>query len=374
MKPAFLRRLGFGWTHLALAPVRRRRSQSGLALASLALAAGLITALLTLQRGTENHLSSGFRRYGANLVVTPGAGRGRIPLAAAAPVLAAFPESVGLLYLVGQANGQPLVVAGADPVRLRAMNTEWTLSPPGAAAPPQPGETWIGVEAARLLHVHPGDTVEVAFGKQRGRWRIVGTVASGGSEDNQLLAPYAAVASLTGLDGYTTLQLRIKAAAISAAQTRLRALLPGAVPQPVRAIAAGEATVLRRTRVLLLACSALILITVGLCVGAALSTLALERRRDFALMKALGGTEAEITLGFVGEAAMVGAMAAGPGAAVGTGVAGLIGETLFRLWLWPDPVVLAAAGLGTVALAMLAALLPWPIVHSAEPAVLLRGD
>ncbi|HUX67681.1 MAG TPA: ABC transporter permease [Terriglobales bacterium] len=363
----------FGSLRLMLAPLVRRKSRALLSLAALALGACLVTALFTLYRGVQRNLGHQFRRYGANLVVTPAPGVLLLPRSQVQPVLAQFPASVGVLYDVGQSAGQSVVIAGADLARLRQLNSEWQIQ--GSGALPQAGQAWLGVNAARLLHRRIGDQIELSIEGRPASWRVVGTIQAGTSEDNQVLAPYPQVAALARRSGYTTLQLRVPAgAAMPAAIARLLQLLPGAQPQPVRQIAAGEGAILLSTRSMLLATTALILFTVGLCVAAALTTLALERRRDFALMKALGGSDLSVMAAFVGEAALLALLASVVGILLGALLAGLMGRALFGLWLLPS---LAAAALGlvlTLALATLAALLPWPIVRAAAPAAILRGE
>lgn len=366
-------RTRFGPVRLMLAPLRRRKSRALLSLSALALGACLVTALLTLYRGVQQNLSHQFRRYGANLVVTPAPGELQLPLAQAQPALALFPASVGVLYDVGQSGGQSLVIAGADLARLRQLNSEWQIQ--GSGALPRPGEAWLGVNAARLLHRRIGDALDLSINGRQARWRVVGTILAGTSEDNQLLAPYDQVAALARRSGFTTLQLRVPAgAAMPAALARLRQLLPGAQPQPIRQIAAGEGAILLSTRSMLLATSTLILFTVGLCVAAALTTLALERRRDFALMKALGGSDRAVMAAFVGEAALLGLLAALAGILLGAVLAGGMGRALFGLWLLPSLSEVALCLALTLGLASLAALLPWPIVRAASPAAILRGE
>lgn len=358
-----------------VAPLVRRQSRALLSLLALALGASLVTTLVTLYQGVENNLNRQFRRYGANLVVTLGPGASAISPQAAEPVLALFPAGAGVRYDVGESQGRQVVVAGADLARLRQLNPEWQVQGPV----PQAGEAWLGANAARLLHRGTGSSIDLTLNGHSARWQVVGTVESGGSEDNQIFAPYAAVAALAADPanaGYTTLQLRVAgdASAMSAAVTRVQQLLPAAQARPVRQIAQSQGEVLLSTRSLLLATTILILLTVGLCVAAALTTLALERRRDFGLMKALGGSESRVMAAFVGEAAILGAAAAVVGMAVGSVVAGTMGRALFGLWLAPSALALGAALVLTLGVAAAAALIPWPIVHAATPAAILRGE
>lgn len=357
---------------VALAPLRRRKSRALVSLTALALGATLVTALATLYAGVSSNLSQQFRSYGANLIATPPPASSTIGEAEAARALAAVPSGVGVFYDVAQAAGQNVVLAGADLPRLRALNPTWRWRPAQAA----PAGVFLGVHAARALGLAPGQTLDIAIAGASAHWRIAGTVESGGPEDDQVFASYAPVAALAAASGFTTLQFHISggAAALAAGQSRIAALLPGARLQPVRAIAAGEGAILLSTRRMLLLTSLLILLTVGLCVAAALTTIALQRRPHFGLMKALGGREPGIMGLFVAEAAFLGLAAAAVGMLAGSVLAAAMGRALFGLWLRPDLPALAAALALTVLLAVAAALLPWPVIRAAAPAAMLRGE
>ena len=61
--------------------------------------------------------------------------------------------------------------------------------------------------------------------------------------------------------------------------------------QPVRQLVEGESKIVDRTHALMYGAVLLIALTVAVSVLATLSASVLERRRDFALMKALGGSQ-----------------------------------------------------------------------------------
>ena len=68
----------------------------------------------------------------------------------------------------------------------------------------------------------------------------------------------------------------------------------------------GEARVLGKTRATLLAAAALIILTAALCVLSTLMGWVFDRRRDFAIMKALGASDRLLNGFFAAEAAGVG--------------------------------------------------------------------
>jgi len=111
---------------------------------------------------------------------------------------------------------------------------------------------------------------------------------------------------------------------------QLAGAMPTADVRPVRQIVEGEARVLGKTRATLYAAAVLIILTAALCVLATLTGWVFDRRRDFAIMKALGASERLVSAFFAAEAAALGAVGALLGFVVGIGIAAWIGRVNFN--------------------------------------------
>ena len=122
---------------------------------------------------------------------------------------------------------------------------------------------------------------------------------------------------------------------MSAVVERLRQVLPAADVHPVRQIMEGEANVLGKTRATLLVASILIILTAALCVLSTLMGWVFDRRRDFAIMKALGASGRLLQGFFAAEAAALGAVGAMLGFAIGVGAAIWIGHVNFHAPVLP---------------------------------------
>ena len=141
---------------------------------------------------------------------------------------------------------------------------------------------------------------------------VAGVVTSGGSEDSQLFvsAPVAQdLAGLGGRIGLAQLSVRGTPPEIEDVMRRLAAALPELEVRPVRQLAAAEGRLLERIHGLLFVTIALILVLSALGVLAAMAGLAMERRRDVGLMKALGGSVRRVMRFFLAEATAIGAVA-----------------------------------------------------------------
>src|SRR5258705_4679506 len=97
----------------------------------------------------------------------------------------------------------------------------------------------------------------------------------------------------------------------------------------LHALTETESGLLERMRRLMALVTAAALIAAGLCAFGTLTDLALERRRDIALMKALGATRRHIARLMVAEAAAIGLLGGVLGWLLGAGFAQVIGRRVF---------------------------------------------
>jgi putative ABC transport system permease protein len=161
---------------------------------------------------------------------------------------------------------------------------------------------------------------------------------------------------------------------VEATIQRLAQTLPTADVRPIRQIVEAEGRVLGKTRAALLASASLIILTAALCVLATLMGWVFDRRRDFAIMKALGASERLLNGFFAAEAATLGVVGALLGFLVGIGIAAWIGRVNFHAAVVPRFSVLPVVLAGSVVVALLSAALPIGLLRRVQPAMILRGE
>jgi putative ABC transport system permease protein len=154
----------------------------------------------------------------------------------------------------------------------------------------------------------------------------------------------------------------------------LQTELPGTDVRAVRQVTEGEANVLGKTRSTLLWSSSFIVCTAALCVLATLMGWVFDRRRDFAIMKALGASDLLIAMFVAGEAAVLAVAGSILGFAAGTGIAAWIGRVNFHAPVTPRMSVFPAVLVGCVVVTLLATLLPLQLLRRIQPAMILRGE
>jgi putative ABC transport system permease protein len=346
-----------------------RRARSLSALVALTVSAGVATALLTLYADLDAKLHKEFRSFGANIVVTgnslPFNALDEVQRTAGADAFVA-----PFAYAVATTDrGTSVVVSGTDFAAVRRLDDWWRVSswPAGAQ------DALIGQRAANFIADERG--LKLTFAEKPLVLHGVGRLQTGGDEDSRIYLPLQAFTAWTGT-GVSVIEVQVPggSAKVEAAIVRLRQALPGVQIQPVRQLVEGESRIVDRTHALMYAAVLLIALTVGVSVLATLSASVLERRRDFALMKALGGTQMQLMLMFLLEALALALAGVLVGFVVGSAAAFGISELNFHTATLPHLSVVPLVLLLNVAIAALAALFPARVLRGLQPAALLKGE
>jgi putative ABC transport system permease protein len=351
-----------------------RRARSVSALVAMTVSAGVATALLTLYADLDAKLHKEFRSFGANIVVTVPA---NVPLGPDA--LARVREAAGadalaaeFAYAVATTDtGTPVVVAGTDFAAVRRLDSWWQVD--AWPDPSMADGALLGQRATQF--VGNEHAVALTFAGRSIRLDGVGRIRTGGDEDSRIYMPLAAFTAWTGV-GPSVIELQVPggAARIEATMARLQKELPEVQVQPVRQLVEGESKIVDRTHALMYGAVLLIALTVAVSVLATLSASVLERRRDFALMKALGGSQGQLMGMFLLEALVLALAGVAAGFAVGSAAAWAISEGNFHTATLPHVSVLPLVLLLNLMIAALAALLPLRVLRGLQPAALLKGE
>jgi putative ABC transport system permease protein len=149
--------------------------------------------------------------------------------------------------------------------------------------------------------------------------------------------------------------------------------LPGAEVRPIRQFTEGEAKIYDRISGILSATVALVLVLTGLCVMAAMTNVAMERRNDVGLMKAIGGATRRVLRLFLAEAAILGLTGGVLGAAIGILLSMWLGKAVFGTAARPRLIVYPVAVALTILVAIAGAY-PLRRLANIRPAAVFRGE
>jgi putative ABC transport system permease protein len=350
-----------------------RKAQAASAIVAIVVGTAAATAMLNLYVDVQAKLRKEFRKFGANIVVQAEAGRSFTPetLARIQSAVAGRGLTVPFAYTVTRTEkDQPIVVAGVDFDLARKLNPWWSVT----AWPDDANQALVGTRAARLV----APDMKPFTLRYQGRdlhLSAAGTVSTGAGEDSRVYL------SLADFEQWTDLAPSVVEIAANGSPQEVTFLLqqiqqtiPNAGVRPVRQITEGEANILGKTRSTLLSSSAFIVCTGALCVLATLMGWIVDRRRDFAIMKALGASDRLIAAFVLGEAAAMAAVGTVVGFAFGIGIAAWIGLANFHTPVVPRFSVFPEVLIGALLVTMISTLLPLRLLRRIQPAMILRGE
>jgi putative ABC transport system permease protein len=364
-KSMFLRML------IRAAVLHRGRALSSLF--AMVVAAAVVTAMLNLYVDVQAKLQREFRNYGANIILAA-KDRSSLPANALSKVESALARrgiaAPFALAVARTSDGQPVVVVGTDFDRVRQLDRWWSVS----NWPSAPGQALIG-ERAQVAVSPKNQPFDLTIQGHTVHLTPAGTVHTGAAEDSRVYLSLPDFTSWTGVQP-STVEVAANGSPqeITAIMNQLAQAIPMADVRPVRQIVEGEARVLGKTRSTLLAAAALIILTAALCVLSTLMGWVFDRRRDFAIMKALGASNRLVSGFFAAESVVLGAAGALIGFILGIGIAAWIGRVNFHAAVMPRFSVLPLVLAGSMAVTLLSAILPISLLRRVQPAVILRGE
>jgi putative ABC transport system permease protein len=362
----------------------------------LALGAGaaVTAALLNLQIDAKKRLTTEFRSFGANVVVTP-------QRSTVVNAIATLDESIAkqifsfgrerhvavlpVLYITASATAP----SSKQPVELVVAGGARGVSEAAISGNPENYKWWgvsenseqpvciVGARvAAHLNIVKDGDLLTLRSGDQNGKCSAGLRRSIGGPEDDQVATTLELAQRLAALPSRVTLvQLYVpgRSPEIQSFISDLQNLIPDADVHGIRQFTEAEGKIYERISGLLTATVAVVLILTTLCVMAAMTNVAMERKNDVGLMKAIGGATRRVLRLFLAEAATLGLIAGVIGAALGLALSVALGKAVFGVAAQPRFIVYPVVVALTIVVAVAGAY-PLRRLAGIRPASIFRGE
>ena len=376
---------------------RRQKRRKVLAGAAITLGVTVATAMIAVATDIGDKINRELRTIGANLIVTPqedsldveiGGVNLKPPTDGAFLSESDLPKIKGIFWhnnitafapvlpvnttiqqdgesqditLVGTYFAKKLTYGNEDFVTgAKAVYPWWKVS--GNWPDDDSTDVLVGERLAAKMNEKTGDTITLS-----GRpLRIAGILSTGGSEDDQVVAPLSVAQQLLGKPGAVK---RVYVSALTkpedAFARRDPKSLSGAIydrwyctPYPqaialqlteamshsraeqIRQVAQNEGAVLTRIQGLIFLITLAALFASGLAVSAAMATAIFERRAEVGLMKALGAGKFAVASVFFAEAVLLAFIGGAIGFGVGSALAHQIGHSIFNSQISISPVLL----------------------------------
>jgi putative ABC transport system permease protein len=243
---------------------------------------------------------------------------------------------------------------------VRSTHPWWKIS--GAWPDDGSRDVLLGERLATRLSAKAGDEVTVS-GRQV---RVSGILSTGGSEDEQIVAPIALAQEILGRPGAVR---RVYVSALTKPEDafarrdpksmsgpvydrwycspyaqsiafQLQEAIPHSHADQIRQVAQNEGAVLTRIEGLIFLITLAALFASALAVSAAMATAIFERRAEVGLMKALGAGRLAVASIFFAEATLLALIGGCVGFAAGGLLARQIGRSIFNSQITITPVLL----------------------------------
>lgn len=403
--------------------ILKRKGKIAIAVVAVMMGASVTTALLTVSLDVNDKMNYEFRKFGANLLVLPqsdtiSVGIGQFGFGAvteqkyinqsdlykiktiywANNVLGYAPflyqavtlehgEATSVAILTGTWFEKDTVLADGTVFRTgaRTINSWWEVEGDWVADADDSRDAMIGVNIAERLGLGMGDTVKARYSERLDdignattiELRVVGTVSTGDSEDDQVFVGLDVAQNLVGKTGKVH-TVQVSALCTECPVDEFAAEIEEKIPyvdaKTVKQLANAEMSLLSKIENMMLLVSSVALSASALGVATTMTASVVERRKEIGLMKSMGAENGRIASLFLAEAGIMGTIGGILGYVVGLVLAYFIGQSVFGSQVAPSLFVLPVAmGIG-VGVALLASLLPVRRATKVEPAVVLRGD
>lgn len=352
-------------------------------LATLTACAALATMFFTISMDVGEKMSGSLRRLGANAVVYQIQSQAAMPRSGISEIsswdkVKELAEKKGVEFLqldlsVGSIQDMPVAVISADLPGLERMTPYWAMKGRRSA---NPGEYMVGRKLADALKLKPGIPVEIQFmdGAQHSRYNVTGVFESGDEDENRVFLSHQG--NIQGKDTYTYALLSVPGGERDIAEINgsLNSANADIRIKPLRQVLHGEQTVLKKINLLAGLTLLAVLVLSSLGVTAAILSRVVERRKELALLQALGAKRRSVAVFLLSEGIVVGISAAAIGYGIGNILSQIVVREIFRVSVTPHLTAFLAAAVVTVVMALLAASLAARQALRMETAVLLKGE
>jgi putative ABC transport system permease protein len=372
---------------MVFASLIRRRSRMIVALLAIAIGATILSGLLTIYIEVPRQMGAEFRNYGANMIFTPSEDAFTKEDAEEALALIAKDDLVGAApyrYETVRIHEQPILAAATDMEQAKATSPYWSVDGNWPAASE---EILVGAGVAEDLQLSIGDSITVSYTPQETDedsslddyidFKITGILNTGGSEEDYVYMMTEDMEALTGIhDDIDLIELSVlsDASELSEYADTVSRQVPSIRARLVKRVTASETTVLSKLQGLILFVTIVVLALTMICVATTMTAVVTERRREIGLRKAIGASDAGIVKEFMGEGILLGGVGGILGAILGFIFAESVTVNVFSGSISFRPALVPITILASVAVTVLASIMPVKSATSVDPALVLKGE
>jgi len=333
---------------IAIQNLLRRKGKAILILVGLVLGIGTVITVISFSDAVTGDINHKLEKYGANILIVPrtenlSLSYGGIQMGGISfdmqelretdleavkhiknynNIAAMGPMALGAVRV----NERPVMLAGVDFEEARILKPWWKIE----GRQPEANAILAGAEAARVLNIAVGDTLEIAGNAVP----VSGLLKPTGSQDDQLLFTTLLTAqALLGMPGQVSM---VEVAALCAGcpieemVRQISEVLPGAKVMAIQQVVKGRMETLAQFKKLSFGVSVIIILIGSLVVLVTMTGSVRERKAEIGVFRAIGFRQRHVMRIILMEATLI---------SIGAGVVGYLasmGATRLALMLFAD--------------------------------------
>ncbi|MHA1978726.1 MAG: ABC transporter permease [Candidatus Hodarchaeales archaeon] len=236
----------------------------------------------------------------------------------------------------------------------------------------------IGKSVANKMDLQIGDIFSIDFQNETEiDLQVKGIITTGGTEDNHIFTSLKAAQFLTQRNNIVhTVQVSALCIGcpIEAIAAEIEAEIGNIEAKTILQMTNSEMNVLNTIEMMMTIVTFIALLATVLGVSTTMTTSVLERKTEIGLMMSIGAENKKISLLFLSESLLIGAIGGGLGFIIGIVGAQIVGILVFNSLVFPQLIVLPIIiGISTL-VSLIASIIPIKRALNIEPVLVLRGD
>ncbi len=407
----------------------KRKSRIAIAIISVIIGAAITTALLSVSFDITEKVGHEFRKYGANLIISPksdtievgfpGVDFGSVTeqryinesdlwkiktIYWRNNVLGYAPLLYQVVRIGEGENEQNVVLVGTyfnkdieiiepysfeDPsvfkTGIQTISTWWNVEGDWIENQNDSINSMVGAEVAKKLGLEVGDTYSIKYYKtpedlsNESTYNLIvkGIISTDGNEDNQIFVNLQLAQNISARQNKVhTIQVSAlcNACPVDSFAQEIEEKIPYVEGKTVKQLVSAEMNILGRIENMMFLVTIIALFASALGVMTTMTTSVIERKKEIGLMKSVGAENKKIVALFFSEASIIGVMGGLTGFIIGVIISQFIGMSVFNTSISPRYEIIPIVLLISVVVALIASLLPIRKAVKIEPAIVLRGE
>ncbi len=388
---------------IVLKDIFRRRTKLLVGVLGVVIAASAIVAVITTFTAATDSLYDESSKFGANIIIRPQTNS--IPLIEGSTTLGSI--STGENYIdesklpniytiensanlavvsprlygianIGSSTSSPVILMGVDQKEEPKIKAWWKLDGRWISAEDgERTEVMLGSDIAKPLGLVVGSTISLTNGNNSVDADVVAVIeTTGGSEDGYIITSLKTAQYLFDNEGKIS-SIEVRALCndcpVEEMSRQIEAALPNVEARAMSQIVQSEMALIKRTRSSAMAVSIITLLVSALTVASTMLASVNEKLKEIGIMRAVGASDIQIVSMLLFEGAIIGAIGGSVGFVLGTLVSFVAAPLLLSVTPSPIWILLPAAAGVSIAVGMLASVIPAKRAVSIDPAEVLRS-